>query len=93
MVMMMAAFAIAAPHALVLTVSHGSLLANPLVCNGNSAAISLTLNSLTLNYVNWARSLRTALTMRYARRTDGVSPPLTSCAQTTAAFDCGVANL
>jgi hypothetical protein len=42
MVMMMAAFAIAAPHALVLTVSHGLLFANPLDCDGNSAAISLT---------------------------------------------------
>jgi hypothetical protein len=42
MVVMMAAFAIATPHALVLTVSHGLLFANPLDCDGNCAASSLT---------------------------------------------------
>jgi hypothetical protein len=41
MVVMAAAFTITTAHALVLTVSHGSLFANPLVCNGYSAAISL----------------------------------------------------
>ena len=41
MVMVAAAFTITTPHALVLTVSHGSLFANPLGCNGYSAVISL----------------------------------------------------
>ena len=41
MVVVAAAFTITTPHALVLTVSHGSLFANPLVCNGYSAVISL----------------------------------------------------
>jgi len=35
------ALAVSPPHTLVLTVSHGSLFANPLVCNGYSAVISL----------------------------------------------------
>jgi len=39
--MVAAAFTITTPHALVLTVSHGSLFANPLGCNGYSAVISL----------------------------------------------------
>ena len=38
MVVVAAAFAITTAHALVLTVSHGLLFANPLVCNGNGAA-------------------------------------------------------
>ena len=41
MVMVAAAFTITTPHALILTVSHGSLFANPLGCNGYSAVISL----------------------------------------------------
>jgi len=41
MMMVMAALTIATSHALVLTVSHGSLFANPLDCDGNWAAISL----------------------------------------------------
>ena len=45
MMMVVTAFAIAAPHAFVLTVSHGSLFANPLACCGNSTAISLTMSA------------------------------------------------
>jgi hypothetical protein len=41
MVVVAAAFTITTAHALVLTVSHGLLFANPLVCNGNCAAILL----------------------------------------------------
>ena len=41
MVVVAATFTITTAHALVLTVSHGSLFANPLVCNANSAVISL----------------------------------------------------
>jgi hypothetical protein len=61
MVVVAAAFTITTPHALVLTVSHGSLFANPLVCNGNSAVISL-------NYrpVEPSASLQQSLTIRRA---------------------------
>lgn len=88
MMVMMAAFAIATPHALVLTVSHGLLFANPLVCNGIAAAISLTFVTS-----NWARLSGPPLTMRGTRRTAGIWPPLMSRTQATAALDCGVANL
>ena len=76
MVMVMAAFAITTPHALVLTVSHGSLFANPLVCDGNSAAISLTFITS-----NPARLSGLPLTIRRTGRTVGIWLPLTSCTQ------------
>ena len=88
MVMVVAAFTIATPHALVLTVSHGLLFANPLDCDGNSAVISLTFITST-----WARLSGPPLTMRCTGRTAAAWPPLTSCTQTPAALGRGVANL
>jgi hypothetical protein len=41
MVMMAATFAVATPHALVLTVSHDLLFRQPLICGGTNAAASL----------------------------------------------------
>jgi hypothetical protein len=41
MVMMAATFAIATPHALVLTVSHDLLFRQPLICDGTDAVASL----------------------------------------------------
>ena len=52
MVMVMATFAIATTHALVLTVSHGLLFANPLDCDGNCAVISLTF--ITSNWASFS---------------------------------------
>jgi hypothetical protein len=48
MMVVAAAFTITTAHALVLTVSHGSLFANPLVCNGYSAVISLNYRHVKL---------------------------------------------
>jgi hypothetical protein len=47
MVVVAATFAITTAHAFVLTVSHGSLFANPLVCDGKSAVISLNIVTST----------------------------------------------
>jgi hypothetical protein len=98
MVVMMAAFAIATPHALVLTVSHDLLFANPLVCDGNSTAISLTFISLTFVSLTFVTSTGRAFsgppfTMHRTGPTVGASLPLTSCTQAPTALDCGVANL
>jgi hypothetical protein len=41
-ILMMTTFAVATPHALVLTVSHGLLLCQPLICAGTGAAVSIT---------------------------------------------------
>jgi hypothetical protein len=47
MVVVAATFSITTAHAFVLTVSHGSLFANPLVCDGKSAVISLNIVTST----------------------------------------------
>jgi hypothetical protein len=39
LVVVMTAFAVATPHALILTVSHVCCSANPLICSGNQAAV------------------------------------------------------
>jgi hypothetical protein len=39
-ILMMTTFAVATPHSLVLTVSHGLLFCQPLICGGTDAAVS-----------------------------------------------------
>jgi len=39
-ILMMTTFAVATPHSLVLTVSHGLLFCQPLICGGTNAAVS-----------------------------------------------------
>jgi hypothetical protein len=88
MVVMAAAFAITTTHALILTVSHGLLLANPLVCNGNCAAILL----------NIVKSCRAHLCGQVAHVSLHSSPhqrqngPANVTPYAAAALDRGVAN-
>ena len=46
-ILVMATLAVATPHALILTVSHGCFSANPLICGDTRAAASLDPKSLT----------------------------------------------
>jgi hypothetical protein len=48
---MMTTFAVATPHSLVLTVSHGLLFCQPLICGGTDAAVSPNWN-LTLRFTS-----------------------------------------
>jgi hypothetical protein len=50
--MMVTTFAVATPHALVLTVSHGCCSANPLIYSGMHAAISPGLNVSSARSMN-----------------------------------------
>jgi hypothetical protein len=87
MVVVAAAFAITTAHALVLTVSHGLLFANPLVCNGNCAA-----NLLNIVSPAGRISADKSLIFHCTRRSiNGKWALPTSRTDAAPAFDCGVA--
>ncbi|HML09190.1 MAG TPA: hypothetical protein VK430_13805 [Xanthobacteraceae bacterium] len=48
----MTTFAVATPHALVLTVSHGLLFCQPLICGGTNAAVFSSLDVTSTRRVN-----------------------------------------
>jgi hypothetical protein len=81
--LVMTTFAVATPHALVLTVSHGLLLCQPLICAGMDAAFSTCSNATPTDHqplqssqwiVPRARAANRAGLHRSARSCDLTNP-------------------